>query len=148
MYVVLFPKSLLENILSRNNRVHLGPRNRALGEKGRSRAYLFQPEASPSTPRVTLGLCQAENQVRNHWEQSVCSALPQKSESGSPLPVSQHEWGFFRVSLSTWLPLNLLHSGEKAVGAMLVVTLSVFSGDNLPWTSELVIFFKGSFFYR
>lgn len=78
--------------------------------------------------------------------ESVCSALPQKSESGSPLPVSQHEWDFFRVSLSAWLPLNLLHSGEKADGAVLVATLSVFSGDNLPWTSELFIFLKVSFF--
>lgn len=50
------------------------------------------------------------------------------------------------MSLSAWLPLNLLHSGEKADGAVLVATLSVFSGDNLPWTSELFIFLKVSFF--
>ena len=128
MYVVLFPKSLLENILSRNNRVHLGSRNRALGGKGRSHACLFQPEASLSTPRVTLGLCQAKHRVRNHWEQRVFALHFHRNQNlGHPCQLANMS-GTFSVSLSAWLPLNLLHSGEKADGAVLVATLSVFSG--------------------
>lgn len=59
--------------------------------------------------------------------ESVCSLLLQKSESGSPQPVIQHEWDFFRVLLSTWLPLNVLRSGEKIGGVGLVVQIVVSS---------------------